>query len=109
MCCRFGCHVCRPVPAGELRERATLLFSRRRYVLQHPSAGQEHLGWGVGVEGEAKHGETGGYGPLTSEDSVGYEGLDTWLWRLSRVRPARARAHRLPLASQRSHALAGRR
>ena len=56
-----------------------------------------------------KHGQTGGYGPLTADDSAGYEGFDTWLWRLSRVRPARARAHRPPLASQRSHALAGRR
>ena len=55
-----------------------------------------------------KHGQTGGYGPLTADDSAGYEGFDTWLWRLSRVRPARARAHRPPLASQRSHALAGR-
>ena len=56
-----------------------------------------------------KHGQTGGYGPLTPDDSAGYEGFDTWLWRLSRVRPARARAHRPPLASQRSHALCGRR
>ena len=95
---RYGSQLVGFTPASLQAAAAAMAASR------DPGARRAHS---RGRRGTHKH--KGGYNPLTADDSAGYEGFDTWLWKLSRLRPARARAHRPTLASQRSHALAGRR